>query len=350
MMTALSAAPLVLVTLFAIGCGASEPAAPRSNDTGGAESAAEPGSNDTGGAESAAEPAPSEPPLSYLNEGARVVVLLDMKRARRWQSAAKFASEIRATPTWQRFSGGSGIDPVQDLDTILVGVDERNDDRHIVVLRHALDEAEVRQRVAATASDRDGVPEWRDVEGLTAITWPVERATVPYSLILTAPHELVLAPDDDLPRIAAVARDHATRRGSVQDAVIEPRLHSARMFEIVVADLGALLSSRDGSPTPPRRASAHADERDDGLAAIEIRAEFATPSEASAARAWLEKLRGELAQQIFIRVTGLYWSLEEATLTVEGAQLAIEAPIKVPHVQILLLGLVKLAQATHEPE
>src|SRR5690606_27443743 len=140
-------------------------------------------------------------------------------------------------------------------------------------LRHPHTEAEVRQRLLAMAIDRGAAPAWRDVEGLAAIAWPMERTSVTYSLVITAPHELVLAPDDDLERIAAVARDHASRRAPGSDTVLEPQLTSARATEIATVTIGVPLPGRDGYPAPPQRTRVDVDEREDGAAVIAIRAE-----------------------------------------------------------------------------
>lgn len=266
-----------------------------------------------------------------------------MTRVRRSPLAADIASAMRATPTWQRLAGSSGLDPVQDFDAILVGGDALYTDRRVVVLRHPHSEADVRQRVLAIAVDRGAAPAWREVGGLPAVSWPMERTRVPYSLVITAPHELVLAPDDDLERIAAVAREHAARRPAGSDAVLEPELTSMRETEIATLDIGVPLPARDGYPTPPQRTRVDVDERADGAAVIAIRADFTSDTEASEARQWLDAMRAQYASQTMVRAIGMHRPLEEASVSIDGAQVAMGTHLTSEELR-RVLGLMALSQ------
>lgn len=322
----------LLLALLAVGCGGGEAEAPEATETSGGETAV-------------AEPAaPTGPPLSYLPASARVVARLDMARVRRSPLSTDIASAIRSTTTWQRLAGGSGIDPVQDFDAILVGADELYTDRRVVVLRHPRTEAEVRERLLAMAIDRGAAPQWREVGGLPAISWPMDRVSVPYSLVITAPHELVLAPDDDLERIATVAHDHAARReAGAGEGALEPQLTSARETEIATLTIGVPLPAREGYPAPPQRTRVDVDERADGAAVIAIRADFASDTEAGAARQWLDAMRAQYAQQTMVRAIGMHRPLEEASVALDGTQLAFGTHFTTDELR-RVLGLMALSQ------
>ncbi|UJR79991.1 hypothetical protein [Sandaracinus amylolyticus] len=305
--------------------------------------AEEPANEATSGSETEVARGPSGPPPSFLPAGTKVIARLDMARVRRSPLALDIASAIRSTTTWQRLAGSSGVDPVQDFDAILVGGDAVYSDRRVVVLRHPHTEADVRQRLLAMAVDRGSQPAWRDVGGFAAIAWPMERTTVPYSLVITAPHELVLAPDDDLERIASVARDHALRRPEGSEEALEPQLTSMREGEIATMLVGVPLPAREGYPTPPQRTNVLVDEGPDGRAVIAIDAQFASEAEASAAQTWLDQQRAYYASQMMVRAIGMHRPLEEATVAVQGTQLALGTHLTTEELR-RMLGLMALSQ------
>ncbi|MDQ3035441.1 MAG: hypothetical protein M3Y87_23755 [Myxococcota bacterium] len=322
----------VLWFAVAVGCG------------GGGAGEAEPSAAETSGGEATAiAAAPSGPPLSFLPQGTKVVARLDMARVRRSPIASDISSAIRATETWQRLAGTSGIDPVQDFDAMLVGGDALYTDRRVVVIRHPRTEAEVRQRILAMAIDRGAAPEWREVFGLPAVPWPMPRSSVSYSLVITAPNELVLAPDDDLERIAAVARDHAARRPARSTAAIEPQLAAMRAAEIATIVLDVPPPARAGYPEPPQHTLVEVDESAAGDAVIAIHSEFESEAQASAAHAWLRQQVQFYSGQMMVRAIGMNRPLEEARFALDGTRLALGTHLT-PDELRRLLGMLALSQ------
>lgn len=309
----------------------------------GGPSAAEPDAEGTSGGETRVEARPVAPPMSFLPEGIKVVARLDMARVRRSPLAPDIASAIRATETWQNLAGTSGVDPVQDFDAMVIGGDALYTDRRFVVLRHPHTEADVRQRILAMAVDRGAPPAWRDVEGLSAVSWPMPRNEVAYSLVITAPNELVLAPDDDLARIAMVARDHASRRVAGSNTAIEPQLTSLRPSEIATVTLGVPPPSRAGYPEPPQRMTVHVDESETGDAVLAIASEFETEAQATAAHAWLQQQAAHYAQQMMVRAIGMNRPIEEARFELRGTHVDVGTHLSVDELR-RLLGVLALSQ------
>lgn len=309
---------------------------------GGAATEPEPSASTNGGEEVVTVAEPIGPPPSFLAQGTKVQMRIDVARIRRSPLAPDISSAIRASTTWQALAGSSGADPIQDFDAILVGGDALYTDRRVVVLRHPHTEAEVRRRVLQMAVDRGTIAEWHEVAGLPAVSWPMQRVEVPYSLVITAEHELVLAADDDLERIAAVARDHALRRAAPTDA-IEPQL-VMRAGEIATAIIDVPLPGRTGYPEPPQRTLVQVDERDgDGAAVIAIHSEFTTDAQSTAAHAWLDQQAAFYAQQTMVRAIGMNRPIEEARFAHAGTGLDIGASLTTDELR-RALGLMALSQ------
>ena len=315
-----------LAALVAVGCGGEARDGTAGDVTAGGE---------------VADGRPVGPPPSYLPLGHAVRMRIDVARIRRSPIAPDISSAIRASATWQALAGSSGADPIQDFDAILVGADELYTNRRVVVLRTPHDEATVREVVLRMAEGQGTTaPQWREVEGLAVVGWPMPRSDVPYSLAITGPHELVLAPDDDLARIAAVSREHAARRTG--DESIEPHL-VMRPSEISTMIVGVPLPAYEGYPEPPQRLHAEIDEREDGAAVIAIHTEFADEARASAGRAWVEQQSAYYAQQMMVRAIGMNRPLEELRITQTGAALDLGTSLTTEELR-RALGLMALSQ------
>jgi hypothetical protein len=307
----------------------------------GGERDASEGSTSAGGERASA--IPSGPPPSYLAAGTKVVGRIDVARIRRSPLAPDIASALRSSATWQALAGSSGLDPVQDLDAILIGGDAVYTDRRVVVLRHPRTEAEVRDRILRMAVDRGAQPVWRDLGGgLAATSWPMEGSSVPVSLVITGEHELVLAPDDELDRIASVARDHAARRQG-RDVAIEPHLADFRATEIGTFTFDVPLPARQGYPEPPARSRFALDEGPTGEAMISAHAEFDTEAQAIAAEQYVSQQAQYWSQQMMVRAIGMHRPLEQARIVRQGEQLDLATSLTAEELR-RALGLMALSQ------
>ena len=307
----------------------------------GGPSSGSPAGDVTAGGEGDTAARPSGPPSSFLGEEVRVVARLDMARVRRSPLATDLGSAIRGTEAWQRLAGTSGVDPVADFDFILLGADALYTDRRVAVLRTPHTEAEIRARVLAMAIDGGAPPAWREVEGFSVVSWP-NRGSVPTSLVLTGAHEMVLAPDDSLPRILAVARDHAARRNAPEDC-IEPRMVARSPAEVSTVLVDMPLPARAGYPVPPQRTRVELDEGASGATVVAIHAEFSNDPEAEAAHAWATSQARAFASQPLVRMTGMNRPLETAQFALRGPALDIGAAFTVEEMR-RLLGLMALQQ------
>jgi hypothetical protein len=243
---------------------------------------------------------------------------------------------------------------------MLVGADALYTTRRVVVLRHHRTDADVRQRILAMAVDRGAAPEWRSVANVSAIAWPLATGaattrtvstegdaelTAPYSLIITGPHELVLAPTDELPRIAEVAADHAARRDAGADTLFEPELLGMRTGEVLTATMTVPPPARQGYPEPPQSMRLEVDQNEAGHIGLAIASEFATESEAMAARQWLTDRATFYGQQMMVRAIGMNRPLEEARFEVQGSHLDVSTHLTTDELR-RLLGLLALSQTS----
>lgn len=249
---------------------------------------------------------------------------LDMARVRRSPVAADVESAMVATQTWQNLAGGSGIRPVQDLDVMVIGADGVYANRRVAVLRYVGTEAMVRERLLALSVARSLPLTWSETNGFAVATMPV-ALPVPHSVVLTASHEIVICPTDEVARVAAVARDHAARRASLgPEAILEPQLTFAA-GELATMISTEAMQARQGYPTPPQSYRLHAMEDDASHQLfLYVHGEFATEADAQASLDWALAAARQYAGEFLVRGAGLNRPLEALTGTRQGTAVDLQ--------------------------
>jgi hypothetical protein len=323
-------AGLALVALTA--CGGDEPP-PRVEPT-------EP----TTGGEAVLEPSrPTGPPASYVSDAHRVVVRIDMDAVRGSALSTEIASLVRSYPTWRALLGNSGIDPVRDFDRVLVTAQGVVTDRSVILIRHRLSNARVREAVLSMAVDRGERPAWREVSGLSVVDWPAET-DVPRVVVLTGEQEMVVTTPDELDRVIEVALDHAARREG-GDELVEPALTLEEgVIATVVAEELTEESRRRFRHAPDAFAVAVRRDGDGGSRVVlEAHGTYADEESAETARRYYTQQRDHYAGQMLVRAVGLDRPLREASIESNGNTVDVSASLSEDEIQ-RVFGLVALGQ------
>lgn len=285
--------------------------------------------------------APTGPAPSFLVMPSRVFARIDVSRIRASPVGPDIASAIRSTQSWQTYAGSSGIDPIASFDAIVIGADAVYADRRTILIRHTETDAAVRDAILRMSVARGAAPTWSDEDGL-AVAVPPQSLPVPHSVVLTAEHEVVLTPSDDVARVASVARDQARRRAAAADA-IDPALAFAPN-EVVVIHVDEPPPRRPGWPEPPQRYDLWVVE-DPATHGVEVRfhGDFDTAEHAHASREWVAQQAAYYASQMLVRAAGLARPLEALELTEQGTALDGRTTFTVDELR-RALGAVALMQ------
>jgi hypothetical protein len=259
------------------------------------------------------------PPQSFLVMPPRVFVRVDVARVRASPVGPDISSAIRSTQTWQTYAGSAGIDPIDSFDAIVIGADAVYSNRRTILLRHTQTDAQVREAILRMSVARGGAPTWTEVGGL-AVVEPPQTLTVPHSVVLSAEHEVVLTPSDDVTRVVGIAHDQASRR-TTPEQPIDPTLAFAAN-EIVVAHIDDPPARRPGWPEPPQRYDVWVTE-DPVTHGIDLRfhGDFDTAEHCHASREAVAQLAAQYANQMLVRAAGLSHPLEALELTEQGTGL-----------------------------
>lgn len=295
------------------------------------------------------EHAPALGPLrSFLSEGTRVRMRVDVARIRRSPVGPDLGSALMATESFQAWAGSSGLDPIRDLDGILIGGDALYTNRRVMVLRYVGEESAIRDRILRMGVDRGAAPVWREIQGYAVVEYPDPNLPVPHSIVLTASHEMVLAPTEDVNRIVEVARDHAARRllpGGNPESIIEPAF-AYEGNEVMSVDSEDAMPTYPGYPAGPARFTVRmTDDSDGNHADLRVHGDFASEAECTSARSFLETQRATYADHMLVRAAQLDRPLREATFTQAGTALDIHVDFTADELR-RALGAMALLQAT----
>jgi hypothetical protein len=284
---------------------------------------------------------PTGPPASYAAD-ARVIVRIDMEAVRGSTLANDIGSLVRSYPTWRELLGSSGIDPVRDFDRVLVAAPAVVSDHSLILIRHHLGNAHIRDAVLQMAVAQGERPEWRDVEGFPVVDWPAETE-VPRVVVLTSENELVVTTPDDLDRAIAVARDHAARR-SADDELIEPALAlDDGLIATVQADEVGENGRRIQHPPEAFRVTIRQDGEQEGRIVLSAQGTYADDQHAEEARQYFTERRDFYAGQMLVRAVGLDRALREANIEAHGNTVDVRASMTEEEIQ-RVLGLLALGQ------
>ncbi len=160
-----------------------------------------------GGAPLVAETSGEGDEDSTLPAGAQIAIRIDMARVRSSALNDDIRRLMAAIPDWQLLLDGSGIDPIDDLDRLLIASPNLQRSQMVLAGRHAHpDEGQqyVRDVVARFAAARGVEATWTQRHGVPVAPWPNEDATERVVAIV-GPRHFVIARPQDLPTILAIA-------------------------------------------------------------------------------------------------------------------------------------------------
>lgn len=251
---------------------------------------------------------------TFLPRGQRVSARVHTSLARRLPFAVEASSVAQSSATWARLFGASGLDPIRDIDALAVASDAVRGTRRTIIVRFAVDDADVRAALSRMVAAAGAPLDWHDVAGFSVLTLPLD-GTVPHSLVLTARHEAVVTPSDDVQRIVTIAREQARLRRAPDD-VVEPSL----VFtpdELFTAETTDAISGSAGMPPLGGRVSLGVRARPDGGVGVELVSTHDDENGAEELRVWLAQMSALYAESALMRGIGLARPFATARVTRE---------------------------------
>lgn len=298
--------------------------------------------------------------VAFLPAGAQIALRLDVARVR----ASPLANDVRqvlgAMPDWQALLEGSGIEPLDDMDRLLVASPNLDRSRLVAAGRAAGGEESIRAAAERLAAASGAALEWRRIRGVPVADWHDQDPT-PRVVALIGPRHFVIAREEDVPRVIAVARARAQgdaadqareeQREGAEGEAPEPRVTEHPADALVSMEEGEGLSlevegfrnfarARPGTRSPldvlPVRLRVGLSQLADGNIGARITGRFDDADQAAAAAAHWEAMREAYARNVAVQFLGIGALLSRLSLGSEEDELRASVDIEVGEMRRLL--------------
>lgn len=285
--------------------------------------------------------------VAFLPAGAQIALRLDVARVRASALAPDVRQVLAAMPDWQALLEGSGIEPLDDMDRLLVASPNLQRSRLVAAGRASGDEATIRAAAERLATAQGESLEWRQIRGVPVADWH-DRDPTARVVALIGPRHFVIAREEDVPRVIAVARARASDDEEDDEEPSGPREHPA----------DALLSMKDGeglslevegfrnfARARPNRASLDAlplklrvglTELSNQRIGARIEGRFEDAAQAEAAVAYWDRMREAYARNVITAVLGLAPILQRLEMRADGSTMRARVDIEVGEMRRLL--------------
>ncbi|KPK52213.1 MAG: hypothetical protein AMJ63_10030 [Myxococcales bacterium SG8_38_1] len=147
---------------------------------------------------------------SRLPPGAHLALRIDMKRVRESPLGPDVTHFLRGVPDWQLILDGSGIDPVADLDRLLVATPNLERSKLVLAGKHRRDATFARGSVKRLARARGKSVRWKSRYGVPTAPW-LNQDQTPRTIALLSPHHFSITRRQDLQRVLALAKAREDR-------------------------------------------------------------------------------------------------------------------------------------------
>jgi len=271
---------------------------------------------------------------AYAPPGAQLALRLDLVRMRQSPLAPDIRALLAAVPDWQALLDGSGIEPLDDLERLLIASPNLQRAQLVMSGRYVGDVARVRDAVARMAAARGVSARWRRERGFEVAPWPDADETERV-IALVGPQSFTITRSEDLPRVIAVARERRREAERLARETGAPVPDDAAALlsmvegEVVSLEVeGARAFVRGATDAIPVRARGAATEREGGVVAIRAEGSFEDDARAEAACAFWERMRTSYARNPLVALVGLASALDRATLRAEGATIFFETQLE----------------------
>jgi len=280
---------------------------------------------------------------AYAPPGAQLALRIDLVRLRQSPLAPEVRALLAAVPDWHAILDGSGIEPLDDLERLLIASPNLQRSRLVMSGRYVGDETKVREAVARMAAARGETPRWRRERGFDVARWPNIDATERV-IALVGPHAFTITRDEDLPRVIAVARERRREAERLAQAAGTPvpddadALLSMAEGEVLSIEVEGARAFVRGGPTEsiPTRLRAAARELAAGRVEVVADGHFESANQATAAREFWDGMRATYARNALVALVGLGSALDHATIEVEGDTLHFRTELTPRQIALVL--------------
>lgn len=277
--------------------------------------------------------------LARVPPGTQIALRVDMARIRRSPIADDVRALLAAIPDWQALLAGSGIDPVDQLERLLIATPNLQREKLVLAGRYVGGEQVVMEAVARLAEARGETATWREEGTVQVAPWHNADRT-PRVIALVGPAHFTISRAEDLPRVLAIATARAKRRKREAPHPAEALLSMEEREGLSLEIEGAQRFVQGRRRAIPERLRVSVTELPGQRIEVQGRFTYDDPAAASDAQAYVTELRDTYARNALVALLGLSDPLEDASITPREHELHIRLVLSAEQTR-LILGYVR---------
>jgi hypothetical protein len=285
-----------------------------------------------------------EPTLAaFAPSGTQLALRLDMERLRACPLADDVRSLLQVVPDWHQILDGSGLDPITDLDRLLIASPNLMRSRLVVAGQYAGGLETAQKAVANLAAARGKKARWRSEGGIAVAPW-LNQDETERIVALVGPEMFTITRPDDLPRVLAVAKGLADRRAKEkqgnenipsallamgEDVTLSLSIEGARQF---------VREDADGIPSRLEVTLKEAALKEDQEKEIIVNAQgfYDSDEQAEQAKKYWDEIRKRFMSHPLVLLIGMGGVLSEATIERTDATLSAQIHLTYQQARVLI--------------
>ena len=264
---------------------------------------------------------------------------MDLKRVRESPLAADVTNFLRGVPDWQLLLNGSGIDPVADLDRLLVATPNLQRSRLVLAGRHRRGESFARKSVKRLARSRGRSVRWQQRYGVPTAPWHNLDQTRRTIALLSSLH-FSISRRQDVERVLAMAKARELRDAKKEGLVAArgpDALLSMGPEEAISLEVEGVHRFVIGSVTHvPLRLRLAVRETGTDEATVSVLATYATEDLAKDASVYWKKVAKFYSQQLIMSLAGFGKTLRRMDFAPEEERIRVSFKLSADQIRFIL--------------
>ncbi len=276
---------------------------------------------------------------SRIPPGAQLALRIDMKRIRESPLGPDVTRFLEGVPDWQLLLAGSGIDPVADLDRLLVATPNLQRARLVLAGRHRREPSFARRSVKRLARSRGKPVRWRTRFGVPTAPWHNLDRTMRTIALLSTKH-FSITRRQDLERVLAMAKARELRDPRKEgllaakgpDALLSMGPGEAISLEVEGVHRFVIGSIRH----IPVRLRLAVRETGPNQATVRVLATYEDSEDAQAAAAYWKRVATFYSQQLIMTLAGFGKTLRQMELEPKGKRVRVSFSLDADQIRFIL--------------
>ena len=276
---------------------------------------------------------------SRIPPGAQLALRVDLRRVRESPLGADVTAFLRGVPDWQLLLDGSGIDPVADLDRLLVATPNLLRSKLVLAGRHRRGEGFARKSVKRLARSRGKPVRWQRRFGVPTAAWHNLDQTPRTIAILSTKH-FSISRRQDLQRVLAMAQARELRDAKKEGLVAArgpDALLSMGPDEAISLEVEGVHRFVIGSiKHVPVRVRLAVRETGADEATVSVLATYESDELAREASVYWKKVATFYSQQLIMSLAGFGKTLRRMELTPDGNRIQVSFKLNADQIRFIL--------------